>query len=140
MIRNSHRVRVALSCALGAIFLVAAAPAYAGGKGNTAGSSGSSLSVVNVSVPGAPPSYGQTITFQVKSSSSEPYVQLNCSQNGVVVYQHQAGFYAGYPWPNTFVLSSSYWTGGSANCTAYLEHNARNRSVVDATLVFSVLG
>ena len=101
MIRNSHRVRVAVSCALGAVFLAISAPAFAGGKGGAAGSSGNSLSVVNVSVPGAAPQFGQTITFQVKSTSSSPYVQLNCSQNGGVVYQHQAGFYAGYPWANT---------------------------------------
>jgi hypothetical protein len=137
MLRISHRARVAVCCALGAVTLAFAAPAFAGGKGTVA-SSGNSLSVVNVSVPGATPSYGQTITFKVTSTSSSPYVQLNCSQNSVVVYQHQAGFYAGYPWPNTYVLSSNYWTSGSANCTATLEHNGHNRVVVDATLAFTV--
>jgi hypothetical protein len=31
-----------------------------------------------------------------------------------------AGFFAGYPWGQTYTLSSYKWLGGAADCTANL--------------------
>ncbi|MDQ1455622.1 MAG: hypothetical protein QOH28_1242 [Actinomycetota bacterium] len=121
--------------------LAVAPSAYAakGGGKSGGGSGGGSVRVVNVTAPGTAPSHGQTITFSVTSSASQPYVQLNCFQGGSIVYSHQAGFYAGYPWSHNYVLSSNSWVSGSAACTATLEHNSnRGTTVTDATLNFTV--
>jgi hypothetical protein len=67
--------------------------------------------------------WGQRVTFNVSTTATtEPHVSLKCSQNGVLVYAAQTGYYAGYLWPWTQVmtLSSVAWTGGSADCVATL--------------------
>ena len=44
------------------------------------------------------PNWGDTVTFDVSTTATtEPYVDLVCSQNGVVVYGATAGFFASYP-------------------------------------------
>jgi hypothetical protein len=94
------------------------------GKGGKAGASSIELAIVNAAVATAEvagPSYGDTVTFNVATTSTDrPYVLLNCYQDGAWVYAAQAGFWPTYPWGQTFVLAANSWTGGSASCTARL--------------------
>lgn len=137
------RTRILTAASLAVAAVLALAPA-ASAKGAGATKSGSSsLSVVMVQDANADgqPNYGDTITFSVSTTATtQPYVQLDCSQNGTVVYQHQAGIYAGYPWSQDYILSSNYWTGGPASCTATLEYNTRHGTSTLATLAFTANG
>ena len=67
------------------------------------------------------PNFGDALTFNVSTTATQyPSVQLDCYQNGSLVYTHSAGFYPTCPWPQSqnFVLKSYVWTGGAADCTA----------------------
>jgi hypothetical protein len=67
------------------------------------------------------PSYGGQITFDVSTTeTNRPYVNVRCYQGGVFVYDDWAAFWAGAPQSDAFTLSSGYWTGGAADCTARL--------------------
>lgn len=96
-----------------------------GGKngGSTDTSSSMALIMVTDKNGNGLPNWSDTVTFSVSTTAtSEPTVELLCSQNGVVVYGVVAGFYDGYAWPwrQSMTLSSSAWTGGTAACTAKL--------------------
>lgn len=89
------------------------------------GSGGGTLALVVVTDANANglPNWADQITFTVSTTATaKPLVVLYCYQSGALVYQHSAGFYPGYPWPDAqvFTLSSSVWTGGSADCSAQL--------------------
>jgi hypothetical protein len=96
-----------------------------GGKGGGGTTGGGSLTLVmytDNNGDGAP-NWGDTITFNVSTSATtEPTVEVLCSQNGVGVYGATAGFYDSYPWPWTkfMTLSSTAWSSGAADCTATL--------------------
>jgi hypothetical protein len=66
------------------------------------------------------PNWADTITFNITTSASSPYLSLKCYQGGTLVYGADAGFYEGYPWPGArnMPLQSPAWTGGAADCTA----------------------
>jgi hypothetical protein len=84
--------------------------------------------------------WGQQVTFTVSTTATtEPHVSLRCSQNGVLVYATQTGYYAGYLWPWTQVmtLSSVAWSGGSADCVATLYYFSGASVVSLGTLSFS---
>jgi len=104
-----------------------------GGGGNTTGGT-STLTVVMVDDANGngAPNWGDTITYTVTSSSSQPYVSTKCYQGGALVYAADAGFYEGYPWPGARImpLSSPSWTSGAASCKAYVNNTL--------TLSFSV--
>jgi hypothetical protein len=65
--------------------------------------------------------WGDTLTFSVSTTAtSQPSVNVDCTQNGALVYRHY-GFYYGDTSPSqNFVLQSAAWTGGAADCTATL--------------------
>jgi hypothetical protein len=109
------------------------------GGGTTTGGSGSlTLVMVTDNNGNGQPNWGDTVTFNVSTTATtEPTVNLNCSQNGVGVYGATAGFYAGYPWPWTvnMTLSSTAWSSGAADCTATL--TALGSSTALATLNFT---
>jgi hypothetical protein len=65
--------------------------------------------------------WGDTLTFSVSTAATtQPSVNVDCTQNGALVYRHY-GFYYGDPSPSqSFVLQSAAWTGGAADCTATL--------------------
>ena len=94
-----------------------------GGGGSTGGSGSLTLSVTNDVNGDGLPNWGDSITFTVTSSTTEPHVNVTCSQGGTVVYGASTGYYASYPWPWTQImkLSSQSWTGGAASCTATLQ-------------------
>ena len=118
----------ALFAALVAVLMVGTAFAGRGGGGGGGGKHGSggtgSLAVVMVADANhdGAPNYGDTITFNVTSSTSEPYVNATCTQNGTLVWSASAGFYASFPWPGAqdMPLSSPSWTGGAADCVAVI--------------------
>jgi len=117
---------------------VPAAAAKGGRQNSSATANGFSLVVLN-SADGLA-HWGGQVTFAVSTTAtSEPHVNLKCSQNGVLVYATQTGFYAGYLWPWTQVmtLSSVAWTGGSADCVATLYYFSGATVVSLGTLSFT---
>ena len=116
------RVRgFALALAL-AMLVVSATPTFAA-KGHGGGGGTSTLTLVLLNSTDGTPHWGQNVTFSVSTTAtSRPYVNLDCTQNGALVYSGQAGYFPDYPWVNDFILRSSYWTGGDADCTARLTY------------------
>ena len=104
------------------VVLVFAGTAFAG---KTSGSSSiAGPFVVSASQPtGAAtisPQFGQTITFSVSTTTtSNPFVNLNCYQNGVLVMNSWSAFFPGGTNQN-FGLYSPSWQSGAANCQADL--------------------
>jgi hypothetical protein len=64
--------------------------------------------------------YGDQITFNVTSNATYYFVELDCYQSGTLVYASTLGFYPAWPWSRTYLLASSGWTSGAANCNARL--------------------
>jgi hypothetical protein len=137
--------RISFVASLVAVFALAGA-AFAG---NGAGSSKSLSSIsgpVVVSFTAAPsgaaataPRFGDTVTFSVSSNeTSDPFVNLTCYQNGVLVENSWAAF---WPTAGTFVLSSPAWSGGAADCKAELGGYVNSSKYkVYASTSFSVSG
>ena len=123
----------------------AATPVAAQGKGghkDPAGGSSSSLTLVtSTDINGnGLPDWGDTVTFKVSTTeTTEPHVDLTCSQQGVVVYFATTGYFDGYLWPWTqfMTLSSTAWQGGAADCTAELYYFSGRRSPVIASISFT---
>ena len=112
-----------------------------GGKPGGSGSSTVSLLMVTDGNGNGTPNYSDVVTFQISTSATDaPYVNVTCSQNGNVVYGGSAGFFVSYPWPWTrnFTLSSSYWSGGAADCAAELYLHDGRRFKTLATMTFRV--
>ena len=92
-----------------------------GGGGKPSGTSYTgSFSLVLVDSADNVPNYGETITFNASSNAPYYFVELDCSQNGTVVFRQSNGFYPAWPWSKDYVLQSSNWTGGAADCVAEL--------------------
>ena len=123
------------------VALGAPSAAFAGkpGGGGSGGQSTISVKMVVDNNLDGLPNYNDTITFNVPTTSYKTWVELRCYQNGTSVYAQSAGFFAGYPWAPDYQLSSAYWTGGAANCSAvyYTQSNSGKR-VVLSTLAFGV--
>ncbi len=117
-----------------------AAMAAKGGNGHTSrtGSGTFTLVMVNDANGNTQPDYGDSVTFSVSTTVDEPHVGLKCYQSGALVYSAASGFYSGYPWPWTQImtLSSASWTGGPADCTATLYYFSGAKVVTLATLDF----
>jgi hypothetical protein len=122
------------------LFLAAASPAMAAKGDRGGGAGGSSLSLVLLDSSDGLAHVGQHATFSVTTSATaSPFVSLNCYQNGVWVYTASAGFFAAYPWPQLFTLSSTMWMSGDADCTARLYSTKDGtRTTTLATLAFHV--
>ncbi len=126
-----------------AVLALSSTDAFAarGGGGKKPAPTGTgSLSLVVLNSTDGLPHYGQQVTFNASTTATtEPHVGLKCSQNGVVVYAAQTGYYAGYPWPWTQImtLASSAWGGGAAQCVATLYYVSGSGSVTLGTLSFT---
>ena len=86
------------------------------------------------------PDWGDTVTFNVSTTeTTEPHVDLTCSQNGVIVYWATTGYFESYLWPWTqfMTLSSTAWQGGAAECTAELYYFGGRRMPVLASISFT---
>jgi hypothetical protein len=121
--RTSPIVFASIFC-IAALALVPVALAAKGGGhkpggGGTGGSGTISLVLVNSTDGSA--HWGQTVTFNVSTTATtEPWVNLVCSQNGVVVATGWDGYFVGSLTSRDFGLYSPQWTSGAADCTAYL--------------------
>ena len=128
---------IAVTATAATLVLVFAGPALAGrpsggggggggkkGGGQTSGGSGS-LTLTDLTRTDNVPHWGDRITFTVSTTATtEPNVNVTCTQNGTVVYGAVTGYYPTYPWPwtNVMTLSSQMWTGGDADCMADLNY------------------
>jgi hypothetical protein len=121
-----------------------AAPAPGKGKpGGGGGSGGGSLSLVMVTDTNGDgmPNFKDSVSFKVTSSSVQPYVRVECTQNSTLVYTETNGFFAGYPWDTNFDLGPTQsWTSGPANCIAKLIVLNNSKQTVQASLSFLVNG
>jgi hypothetical protein len=125
-----------------AMLVLVSASAPAAGKNPRANNNATagSLRLVVLNSPDGLAHWGGQVTFNVSTTATtEPHVSLKCSQGGVVVYGTQTGFYSGYLWPWTQVmsLSSVAWTGGSAECVATLYYFSGANVVSLGTLSFT---
>jgi hypothetical protein len=131
MVRTFRSIIVVTLAA--ALMCAAAGGAFAakgGGKGGGGGKPGGSTGGGTVSLPvilsssstDGVPHHGDTVTFTVSTTATDrPYVGLTCTQGRTLVYSGQVGYFPDYPWWQYFVLDSSYWTPGTADCTATLQ-------------------
>ena len=138
----------AIVAALMAITILPAMAAKGGGGkghggttgGSTGGSSGIAWKMVTDVNGNNAPNYADQITFTVSTTAtSRPFVALDCYQGGVRVYSFSAGIFPDYLFTDTYTLKSSYWTGGSADCTAQAYYTQSNgREVIFDRLDFPV--
>jgi hypothetical protein len=101
----------------------------------------SNLTLVPVDSTDGDAHYDHQITFKVKTSMTDrPFVSVDCYQGDTHVYWASAGFFPDYPWPwnQVFTLSSSYWTGGEADCVAKMYYRTHQRFRTLAKLPFHV--
>ena len=113
--------------ALLSVGVVGAVVASAGGGGHFQ-STNSNLGVVLLNSTDALPHWGQQVTFNVSTDATAyPYVNLKCYQNGNLVAEGWAGFFNGALGDRTFGLYSAQWTGGAADCTAWLDMYAHGK-------------
>jgi hypothetical protein len=114
-------------------------------------SSSLQLVIVGAATTGAAPAaptYGSQVTFNVQTSTQQPWVSIVCSQNGVAVYGQYWGFWSGYA-PSAitstmaangvFTLgSTALWSSGPAACVATLYSVGKNsKQTTLATLRFT---
>ena len=83
--------------------------------------------------------YRQQVTFDVYTSATAyPWVLLECSQNGSLVYQYSKGIFP-TSLGQIFTLGPTpAWTGGDADCTARLQKWDGRKKTTLATLNFHV--
>ena len=150
--RDTRRGRTILSAI--AVGLLAAAivsgPALAarGGGGGPKGGGGSNGGTGTIAL--APlvvdhngnglPNYTDVVTFNISTTAtSTPYVNLVCTQNGVLVANGWRGYWADSldtTW--NFGLEAGGWPGGAAECTAYLKMQTKQGWSVLGSTSFGV--
>jgi hypothetical protein len=112
------------------LLALALVPTALAGKGGHGGGGTTTTGTSSISAPqmitdaGTPGlSYGDTIVFTVSSTATtQPYVNLQCFQNGVLVMNSWNGYFAealNSSW--NFGLGSPAWQSGAAQCTAWLD-------------------
>lgn len=147
--RNTSAARIALAAAFVLVLVVVPAALAkgkpggggGGGGGTTTGSSSITGPVMVVDTNGdGLANWGDVVTFNVSTTAtSQPYVNLKCSQNGVLVANGWKGFFAGSLDSNwNFGLDSGAWTSGAADCTAYLDKATSKGWSTLASLSFHV--
>jgi hypothetical protein len=139
--RKSPSLRIALTAALVLVF--ALVPAALAGNGKPGGGGRASGTIKLHLLNGdTVPRFGHQVTFDVTASWSQPYVNLNCYQNGAWVSGEWGGFYAGSAYDQIFTLGpSNSWTSGDADCKADLvEWTPKGTLAVRASVSFHVYG
>jgi hypothetical protein len=113
-----------------------------GGGGTTGGSTGTfSMVMVSDANGDGLPNWNDQITFSVSSNAAMPMVTVTCMQGSTQVDNQSVGFYAGWPWSQTFTLSHWYYwpTDSAADCTATLHYTgARGSDVTLSKMSFRV--
>jgi len=95
-----------------------------GGGGSTTGGSGTislhSPLVLDRNGNGTP-NWGDAVRFDVSTgSTTQPYVNLYCYQNGTLVAGGSEGYFPGALDDGNFGLYAPSWMSGAADCTAKL--------------------
>ena len=113
--------RIVRQGSLVAVLLAVTASVALAAPGGKSSSSSSISLVVPSSSTAVAPSYGQVVTFSVSTdATTQPYVHLECFQNGVLVLESWRAWFTG---SKSFNLGPSLaWQGGAADCTALLEN------------------
>ena len=113
-----------IAIALLALVALVAGPATAGGRGGGKGkpsSGGGTISLVLLDSTDGLAHYNQWIRFNVSTTATpEPWVNLKCYQGGALVAQGWEGYFERSLSDGNFRLNSPTWTGGEADCTAFL--------------------
>jgi hypothetical protein len=142
MLKKTIPPGVAVVATVAALCLALTPSALAAKRGGAgqggSGSSSLSLAMVKDLNGNGLPNWGDTVTFDVSTTASYPEVLLECSQNAALVFSQRAGFFPSYMWSKDFTLQSSSWTGGAADCTAWLYYSAKGTFRTLATLPFHV--
>jgi len=132
---------VALSVVAATAF-VTASPSIASirGKPTGGGSTSATITLQNLTAPGAPPRFGQQVTFTVLTTATAyPWVEVKCYQNAALVYDNWVGYFSSYMFPQVFTLGpTQLWASGAANCTAAVVSEDARRPKTLATLTFPV--
>ena len=139
----AHSTQAILEASLLALLVVGlvAGTAFAAKGGGQERSGSVSLVMVQDTNGNGLPNWAEVVTFDVSTTADKPYVNVRCYQDGAFVYDAWAGFYGGAWFGQTFTLSSSYWTAGSADCTARLVTWSKNgRERTHSTMGFAVGG
>ena len=139
MIRSGPSLAVLVALlALGLVLVPAAIAGKGRGGGATAPSGTIRLVPLSPSTDGLL-HYGDEVTFDVYASSTAyPWVVLKCTRNGSLVYEHQNGIFP-TSLMQTFTLGlTPAWTGGAADCTAYLQDWSSRKVKTLASLTFHV--
>jgi hypothetical protein len=85
--------------------------------------------------------HGGQITFDINTTqTTRAFVNVRCYQDGNFVYDAWHGFFDSYFMEPIYTLSSDYWTGGGAACTARLVDGNSGKLRTLATLGFQVSG
>jgi hypothetical protein len=99
-----------------------AAKGGGGGKPPKPGAGGTGTITMAMVDPADPvANWGDWVTFTVSTTAtSEPWVNLKCWQNGTLVAEGWNGYFDRSLTGRNFGLYSPSWSGGAAECTAYL--------------------
>jgi hypothetical protein len=140
-----QRHRLGFSLAVLASLLAATSAASAarfGGKvADGATASAASVTLVQVKPRVGGPMIGDDVTFTVSTSAIQPYVRLQCFQNGVMGYSETNGFFPSFPWDQIYRLGpTSVWPSGPATCRADLIVSGKRGSTTLASTSFNVSG
>lgn len=119
-----HLVSLHLAAALAGVAFSVAPLAIAGkggagaaGGGKPSGSAGTAT--IAIAEGYADPRTNGTVAFAISTTATtQPYVNLKCSQGGVVVYDGYEGYFEHALDDGIFRLASNGWNSGDADCTA----------------------
>ncbi len=107
----------------------------------TTGTSGNSVTLVQLNPTAGGPYIGDKVTFKVSSSISSVWVKVECYQNSKMVYTDSRGFFPSYPWGQTYTLGpTTVWTSGPASCKGDLITTTKRGTSVLASTSFNVAG
>ncbi len=139
----SHAVQALAEGALISLLVVGliagtALAARGGGSAKPSAGGGGTISLVVLDADGIA-NHGNTVTFNISTTNTRPFVSLNCYQGSAWVYAASAGYFDDYPWSQDFILAASSWPSGAANCTARLYSSKDGiRTTTLATMNFDV--
>ncbi len=143
MTRRTPRFWITLALALVALVLIPAAlaakggkPGGGGGKGGKPSGATGSFTLVMIEPSDTVLNHGDDITFDVTSTATYPFVDLDCYQGATLVLHQSVGFYGGWPWSQVFTLGGWAWPGGAGDCNARLYDEGSGNTL--ATMSFHV--
>jgi hypothetical protein len=112
-------------------------------NGNGSNKSSGTISLIPPTTPDGQAHFGGNVNFTASTSATAyPWVQVQCSQNGTMVYTQVHGFFAtAYDYNQPFQLGPTQsWTSGGASCIARL-YNTNNGALSEvlASTTFNAL-